>query len=114
MTSGVSLLALTQAHADWAQHLLLSPDKQIELVHKALRKWAGFFCYCSQASIDPGCPVCIEPLPQDKRFAGQAWQHWPFNAFYQNFLLTQQCNEVHTHHTGAPPRVSCRFRDCSG
>jgi hypothetical protein len=61
MTSGVSPLALTQAHADWAQHLLLSPDEQIELLHKAARKWARFF----------------PPLPQDKRFAGQAWQHWP-------------------------------------
>ena len=90
MTSGVSPLALTQAHADWAQHLLLSPDEQFEFVHKAGRKWARFFCYCSHASIYPGCPVCIEPLPQDKRFAGQAWQRWPFNAFYQNFLLTQQ------------------------
>ena len=79
MTSGVSPLALTQAHADWAQHLLLSPDEQIEFVHKAARKWARLFPY----SID-------QPLPQDNRFAGQAWQHWPFNAFYQNFLLTQQ------------------------
>jgi hypothetical protein len=61
----------TQAHAGWAQHLLLSPDEQIELVHKAARKWARFFPY----SID-------QPLPQDKRFAGQAWQHWPFKAFY--------------------------------
>jgi polyhydroxyalkanoate synthase len=73
MTSGLSPLALTQAHDDWAQHLLLSPDKQIELVHKAARKWARFFFHCSHASIDPGWPVCIKPLPQDKRFAGQAW-----------------------------------------
>ena len=79
MISGVSPVALTQAHADWAQHFLLSPDEQIELLHKAARKWARFF----PCSID-------QPLPQDKRFADQAWQHWPFNAFYQNFLLTQQ------------------------
>jgi polyhydroxyalkanoate synthase subunit PhaC len=89
MTSGVSPLALTQAHADWAQHLLLSPDEQFEFVHKAARKWARFFPY----SID-------QPLPQDKRFAGQAWQHWPFNAFYQNFLLTQQW--WHNATTGVP------------
>jgi polyhydroxyalkanoate synthase len=89
MTSGVSPLVLTQAHADWAQHLLLSPDEQIEFVHKAARMWARFFPY----SID-------QPLPQDKRFAGQAWQHWPFNAFYQNFLLTQQW--WHNATTGVP------------
>jgi polyhydroxyalkanoate synthase subunit PhaC len=68
MTSGLSPLALTQAHADWAQHLLLSPDKQIELVHKAARKWARLFFYCSHASIDPGWPVCIKPLPLSKPF----------------------------------------------
>jgi polyhydroxyalkanoate synthase len=89
MTSGGLPLALTQAHADWAQHLLLSPDEQIEFVHKAARKWARFFPY----SID-------QPLPQDKRFAGQAWQHWPFKAFYQNFLLTQQW--WHNATTGIP------------
>ena len=33
---------------------------------------------------------CIEPLPQDKRFADAAWQHWPFNLIYQAFLLQQQ------------------------
>jgi poly(hydroxyalkanoate) polymerase-like protein len=58
MASGVSALALTQAHADWPRHLLLSPDEQIELLHKAARKWARFF----PCSID-------QPLPQDKRFA---------------------------------------------
>jgi hypothetical protein len=71
MTIGLSPVALTQAPAGWAQHLLLSPYEQIGLVHKAARKWARFFPY----SID-------QPLPQDKRFAGQAWQHWPFKAFY--------------------------------
>jgi Poly-beta-hydroxybutyrate polymerase (PhaC) N-terminus len=89
MTSGVSPVALTQAHAGWAQQLLLSPDEQIELVRKAARKWARFFPY----SID-------QPLPQDKRFAGQAWQHWPFKAFYQNFLLTQRW--WHNATTGVP------------
>ena len=38
MASGVSALALTQAHADWPRHLLLSPDEQIELLHKAARR----------------------------------------------------------------------------
>lgn len=90
ITGGLSPLALSQAHADWSQHLLLSPDKQIELVYKAARKWEQLFSYCARASINPECPVCIEPLPQDRRFENQAWQQWPFNIFYQNFLLTQQ------------------------
>ena len=31
-----------------------------------------------------------EPLPQDHRFGGEAWQRWPFNLIYQGFLLNQQ------------------------
>ena len=90
LTAGLSPLALGQAYADWAQHLVLSPDKQTELVQKATRKWQRLFSYCTRAPVDSACPVCIEPLPQDKRFAGEAWQRWPFNAIYQSFLLTQQ------------------------
>jgi polyhydroxyalkanoate synthase len=33
---------------------------------------------------------CIEPLPNDRRFAGEDWQKWPYNALYQGFLLQQQ------------------------
>lgn len=57
---------------------------------KAARKWTRYFDYCARASSDPDCKACIEPLAQDKRFAGEAWQKWPFNAVYQGFPLTQQ------------------------
>ncbi|HWB49697.1 MAG TPA: alpha/beta fold hydrolase [Stellaceae bacterium] len=90
ITGGLSPLALGQAYADWIQHLMLSPDKQVELVQKAARKWQRLFAYCAHAGLDPACPVCIEPLPQDKRFTGEPWQRWPFNTLYQSFLLTQQ------------------------
>jgi polyhydroxyalkanoate synthase len=90
LTGGLSPLALGQAHADWVQHLALSPDKQAELVQKAIRKWQRLFAYCSRAPVDKACPVCIEPLPQDSRFADEQWQRWPFNGLYQSFLLTQQ------------------------
>jgi polyhydroxyalkanoate synthase len=36
------------------------------------------------------CAPCIEPLPQDKRFVGQAWRQEPFDLVYESFLLTQQ------------------------
>lgn len=90
MTAGISPLALMQAYTDWAQHLLFSPDKQRELVDKAARKWSRYLKYCIRACADPHCAVCIEPLPLDKRFAGEAWQKQPFAAIYQSFLLTQQ------------------------
>ena len=90
LTAGISPAALMQAYTDWAQHLLLSPDKQDELIEKALRKWMRYADYCIRACADPVCDLCIEPLPQDKRFAGEAWQSQPFTAIYQGFLLTQQ------------------------
>jgi poly(3-hydroxyalkanoate) synthetase len=51
---------------------------------------ARYLEYCPRACADPNCGQCVEPLPQDKRFAGEAWQKWPFNALYQGFLLTEQ------------------------
>jgi polyhydroxyalkanoate synthase len=90
LSGGLSPLALSQAYTDWAQHLLLSPDKQAELTHKAVQKGQRLLSYCTRAPVASDCPICIEPLPQDKRFVGEAWQRWPFNALYQSFLLTQQ------------------------
>jgi len=90
LTAGISPAALMQAYTDWAQHLLFSPDKQRELVEKAARKWTRYVDYSLRACADPNCEACIEPLPQDKRFAGDAWQKQPFAAIYQSFLLTQQ------------------------
>lgn len=90
LTAGISPMALAQAHSDWVQHLLFSPDKQLELLEKAVRKWARFLEFCLHAAVDPQAKACIEPLPQDKRFAAETWQNWPFNAIYQGFLLTQQ------------------------
>ncbi len=90
LTAGIAPVALMQAYTDWAQHLLFSPDTQLALVEKAIRKWARYGEYCAGVISDPECKACIEPLPQDRRFSGQAWQTQPFSAIYQGFLLTQQ------------------------
>jgi polyhydroxyalkanoate synthase subunit PhaC len=63
-TAGISPVALMQAHTDWAQHLLFSPDKQAELAEKAARKWMRYFDYSGRASSDPDCKICIEPLAE--------------------------------------------------
>lgn len=90
LTMGVSPAALFQAYTDWAQHLLFSPDKQIELVKEAANNWMHFLEYCPKALIDPDCEACVELAPNDKRFAADTWRRWPFNAISQGFLLTQQ------------------------
>jgi polyhydroxyalkanoate synthase subunit PhaC len=89
MTGGVSLLALHQAYADWAWHLAMSPDKQAELISDAAALFVCFHCYRLWAGQGIECPLCIEPLPQDRRFEGEAWRHWPFNLLSQGFLLTE-------------------------
>jgi polyhydroxyalkanoate synthase len=89
-TLGISPAALSQAYIDWLQHIVFSPDKQFALSELLARQWARYLDYCRQACADPDCTRCIEPLPQDKRFAGAAWQRWPFNAIYQGFLLSQE------------------------
>src|SRR6516165_1545568 len=65
-TGGVSPVALSQAYTDWLQHLVYSPDKQIDLVDKTLAQWLRYLEYCARAWINPKCARCIEPLPQDK------------------------------------------------
>ena len=90
VTGGLSPLALTQAYTDWAGHLLMSPDKQAELIHDAASAWARFLSYYLRDGPGVDCPPCIEPLPQDVRFRGDEWRQWPFNVLSQGFLLTQQ------------------------
>ena len=83
--------ALAGAYWDWAHHLALSPGKQFQLIEKAAKKSARVARYAAQCTAQPdGTPNCIEPLAQDRRFRGEAWQQWPFNLMHQAFLLNQQ------------------------
>jgi polyhydroxyalkanoate synthase len=90
-TSGLSPAALLGAYMDWVVHLAAAPGKQVQLVQKAMRKAARLAGYAAQSTLgSDNVDPCIEPLPQDERFRGAAWQRWPFNVLYQNFLLQQQ------------------------
>jgi polyhydroxyalkanoate synthase len=90
-TAGVSPMTLIGAYADWAAHLSYSPGKQLQLAEKAVRKWLRLVTYVNHRGLAvDGCEACIEPLPQDKRFAGEAWRKFPYDLVYQSFLLTQQ------------------------
>ena len=90
-TNGLSPAALAHAYLDWATHLAYSPGKQLQLVDKAMRKAVRFTNYACRCAMGGGkADPCIAPLPQDKRFAGEEWQKWPYNLVYQAFLLNQQ------------------------
>jgi poly[(R)-3-hydroxyalkanoate] polymerase subunit PhaC len=89
-TLGLSPAALAQAYLDWATHLAFSPGKRMQLVDKAARKAVRLSNYAYRCAQDAKAEPCIEPLPQDRRFAGEAWRKWPFNLISQAFLLNQQ------------------------
>jgi len=90
-TAGVSPAAFALAYLDWATHLGYAPGKHIQLMNKAIRKSMRFANYAGRSAIEgENAQPCIEPLPQDHRFADAAWQKWPFNLIYQSFLLQQQ------------------------
>ncbi len=89
-TRGLSPAALGQAYIDWWIHLAFSPGKRVQLVEKAAKKAVRFTNHAFNSTRAPGTGPCIEPLPQDHRFAAPAWQQWPFNLYYQAFLLNQQ------------------------
>ena len=89
-TLGLAPSALRLAYADWAIHFWESRGKREQLAEKALGKTIRLLTYLSQLGADQSCPPCIEPLPQDRRFDGDAWKRWPFNLIYQAFLLNQQ------------------------
>ena len=90
LTYSLSPAAAMEPFADWAMHLLNAPGKQAALVEKAVRKLVRFGLYLAHAAKDSDTPPCIEPLPQDRRFAGEAWRQPPFLYIYQAFLLQQQ------------------------
>ena len=91
ITAGLSPAAMAQAYLDWATHLAYSPGKRMQLVDKATRKAVRFANYAFHCATHGGkAECCIEPLPQDKRFAGEDWHSWPYNFIHQAFLLNQQ------------------------
>ena len=90
-TAGISPAALAAAYLDWAAHLAYAPGKRMLLLSKALRKAMRFGTYLQKHAVSGGqTEDCIKPLPQDHRFADEAWHKSPFNLFYQGFLLQQQ------------------------
>ncbi len=89
-SGGLSPAALALAFLDWSAHLAAAPGKRSELVWKAARKATKLAGHLAASGLGAGDAACIEPLPGDERFTGEAWRHWPYNLWAQPFLLTQQ------------------------
>ncbi|SDI68179.1 PHA/PHB synthase family protein [Billgrantia gudaonensis] len=105
LTAGISPAGLASVYFEWLAHLALSPGKQVELGEKALRKSLRLSQYAQRLARDPAAPPCIDPMAHDRRFAGEAWQQWPYNVIHQSFLLTQQWwHNATTEVEGLPPQ----------
>jgi polyhydroxyalkanoate synthase len=90
-TFGLSPAALAAAYMDWAVHLMSSPGKQIQLLEKSVEKISALARHTTECAVHGySSEPCVAPLPQDNRFAGDAWKAWPFNFMSQSFLLQQQ------------------------
>jgi polyhydroxyalkanoate synthase len=96
-TSGLSPTAFWLACADWAAHLASAPGKQLELAVEAGRKSARLAGHAANSLVDPQTPCCVEGLPGDERFRGEAWQGMPYRLWSQSFLLTEQWWREATH-----------------
>jgi len=89
-TLGISPVALALAYQDWLLHMAMSPGLQVELTQKTVRKLAQLAVYARRAALNPDTEPYVEPLPGDPRFRDPEWHVWPFNIYYQFFLLGQQ------------------------
>ncbi|MEH6435588.1 PHA/PHB synthase family protein [Massilia sp. DD77] len=115
LTGYLSPGALGVAWFDWASHLVLSPDKQHELLTQAISNAQRWVTYASAGGADP-----VRPLEQDKRFADPAWQQWPWHQLSQAFLLNQQwwhratagVRGVSPHHSDVVTFVARQLLDC--
>lgn len=90
LTMGISPVALAQAYQDWLLHMVMSPGMQLDLTQKTIRKLAQLAVYARRAAVNPEAEPYVEPLPEDHRFREPEWKNWPFNLYYQSFLLSQQ------------------------
>jgi polyhydroxyalkanoate synthase len=90
LANGISPASVMMAYADWLTHLAVSPSKRADLASSAWEKALLWWHYASHSWQDE-CERCIEPLPQDKRFAPPEWNTAPlFAGLAQAFLLQQQ------------------------
>lgn len=115
----LSPASLADAYFDWATHLAISPGKQLQLLESIWRKNASLTDYTLWSMWGMQTNDCITPVKQDRRFADNGWESYPFNIYQQSFLLTQQWwNEatstvrgVSQHHSEVLPFLTRQYLD---
>jgi len=94
-SQGISPAALTLAFFDWYLHLLIHPQKQMELIEllnddvtHLINQFVG------QIHNDPTGEFVALSSSQDKRFKDASWQKFPYSFYYESFLLMQKWWEI--------------------
>ena len=91
LTGGLSPAALSGAYLDWVVHLAASPGQRMLLIERARRDLLRLLTYALQAArFAERAEPCARPLPDDRRFAAEGWQRWPFSLMHQAFLIEEQ------------------------
>lgn len=88
LSGGLSPTAYATAWTDWALQLAISPGRQMELAADAMRRAADNLQFAGRAAgAEKLSPTEGLNGEGDGRFAGDAWQQYPFNVIargYQN------------------------------
>ena len=87
MTGGVSPHAFIEAWSDWAQHLSRSPGRMLDLSERAQKNVLKLMA--STKSEEGRAKTPFPPRSFDNRFDHLGWQKFPFQAWQQGFLATQ-------------------------
>jgi polyhydroxyalkanoate synthase len=101
MTGGIAFGPFANAWAAWAGQLATSPTRQAELMQAAMQTTIDNLTFASRALAgQPLSPSDGATHAPDARFAGDAWQQFPFNMWartYQNgaALLEQLPQNLH-------------------
>ena len=91
-TGSLSVASALLSAIDWAINLLVSPGKQAELQWLAWKYADDLAAYGTRCLLAGSAlsRLCVMPPARDRRFADDAWLHWPFNLLHQRFLLVEQ------------------------
>ena len=85
MTGGLSPTAFGAAWSDWAIKLASNPERLSQLQNDALARAADNFEFASRAAAGTPLSASDGRDGADARFAGDAWQQFPFNVLARGF-----------------------------
>jgi polyhydroxyalkanoate synthase subunit PhaC len=101
LTGGLSPTTFASAWSDWAMQLAASPGRQWELQQDALKRAVDNLNFAGRAAGgEQLSPLTGLDGEADARFAGDAWQQFPFNVWARSFQnsaawLKQLPKDVH-------------------